>query len=507
MEEGFALLEIVGSDDIVPSDFRFLFVNSTFKSLCLFTNHDLVGRYVRNMVADNEELWFKHLQKVAVSGEMATFEISQRRDERTVKTTVRRLSRNRLLVHCVDVSEKNRQADLLATLIQLSNVASELSIEELLHTFLNEAERLTASEVGFFHLLDNETMDTPTQMCHAGSPSRDSSYNGDVRPYPPEEVWLNCVRDKRLLVNNGFENPHIWEMPDDRQVAVVRELIVPVLRDNRAQAILGVANKRTTYGQMDTDTIQVLAGWAWNTFTGRSAEERLNFHRRHSLSTPSFSHASDISSEEDGMQSITDINSSSQLWDNAQIYLDAADIIFLVIKGNEEVEHINRKGCELLGYEMNEVIGKNWIEHFLPERIKAPIRSVMAELQDERMSQLEYFESPVLTRSGEERIIAWNNTAIKECSDNTAGILSSGVDITKRKEIEAELGRQKMHLEEIVEERTRDLLGRTSELERFNRTMIGREKRIINLKQQINKLSEELGRKAPYPRWKEEVVE
>jgi C4-dicarboxylate-specific signal transduction histidine kinase len=49
---------------------------------------------------------------------------------------------------------------------------------------------------------------------------------------------------------------------------------------------------------------------------------------------------------------------------------------------------------------------------------------------------VEYYENPVLTKSGQERIIAWHNTILKDDSGNIVGTLSSGQDITERKEAE-----------------------------------------------------------------------
>jgi len=46
---------------------------------------------------------------------------------------------------------------------------------------------------------------------------------------------------------------------------------------------------------------------------------------------------------------------------------------------------------------------------------------------------VEYIEGIVLTKSGEERIISWQNTIIKDKEDNIISALSSGEDITEKK--------------------------------------------------------------------------
>jgi len=54
------------------------------------------------------------------------------------------------------------------------------------------------------------------------------------------------------------------------------------------------------------------------------------------------------------------------------------------------------------------------------------------------------------------------------------------------------------HLQEEVERRTQELTEKIEEMSRFNRMAVGRERRIIELKRQINTLLKELGRAPQY---------
>ncbi len=73
-------------------------------------------------------------------------------------------------------------------------------------------------------------------------------------------------------------------------------------------------------------------------------------------------------------------------------------------------------------------------------------------------------------------------------------------DITERKRVEKELAEHRDHLEDLVRERAgelqsanAELRSRTAELESFTRLAIGREKRMIKLKQEINELLKRAG--------------
>jgi len=125
--------------------------------------------------------------------------------------------------------------------------------------------------------------------------------------------------------------------------------------------------------------------------------------------------------------------------DLAQKYLDVARVMLVVINADEKVSLINRKGCETLGCKEKEIIGKNWFDIFIPERMRTEIRGVFAKLMAGEIEPVEYFENPVLTKSGEERIIAWYNTVLRDDAGNISGTISSGEDITERKRAEEKI--------------------------------------------------------------------
>src|SRR3989304_1430671 len=124
--------------------------------------------------------------------------------------------------------------------------------------------------------------------------------------------------------------------------------------------------------------------------------------------------------------------------DRAQRYLDVARVMLIVLDTDGKVALINRRGCEILGYDEAEILGKDWFENFIPVEMRGGVRRVFRELIQKGVDREGYFENPVLTRRGEERIILWHNTVLRE-DGQVAGTLSSGEDVTERKRAEDSL--------------------------------------------------------------------
>ncbi len=138
--------------------------------------------------------------------------------------------------------------------------------------------------------------------------------------------------------------------------------------------------------------------------------------------------------------------------EKAQEYLDIAGVMLMAIHADQKVSLINRKGCEVLGYGEEEITGKNWFDNFLPVRLGNEVKAVFSKLVAGEIEAIEYFENPVLTKSGKERMIAWHNTIISDEKGNIVGTLSSGEDITDRKKAEESLKKNEEEAKRLAHE-------------------------------------------------------
>lgn len=149
----------------------------------------------------------------------------------------------------------------------------------------------------------------------------------------------------------------------------------------------------------------------------------------------------------------------------AQRYLDVAGTIILVIGADQRVGLINRKGCQLLGGNEQDIIGSNWFDNFIPENDREQVREIFKQMMSGEQALVDNYQNPVLTRNGDQRLIAWHNTLLYDESGNITATLSSGEDITVQQYAQEQLRQREEQLRLTLENApigilTTDLAGR-----------------------------------------------
>ena len=135
--------------------------------------------------------------------------------------------------------------------------------------------------------------------------------------------------------------------------------------------------------------------------------------------------------------------------DRAERYFESAGTLMVVIDTEGDIERINQRGRALLGYEQGDLIGENWFETVLPADVTADVSDLFDGILGNK-SDIEVHENEVLTATGERRTIKWHNTAVRDDAGEVQGVLSSGSDVTERREKERELQRQNERLDEFA---------------------------------------------------------
>jgi len=118
--------------------------------------------------------------------------------------------------------------------------------------------------------------------------------------------------------------------------------------------------------------------------------------------------------------------------EQSQLYLDVAGVMIVVLDGEGRVRVINRRGTEILGCPAEEILGEIWFDRFIPEANRETVRELHAHTMAGEAEESTTARNPVLDNNGEERIIEWRNTVIRDADGQVIRTVSSGQDVTER---------------------------------------------------------------------------
>ncbi len=161
-----------------------------------------------------------------------------------------------------------------------------------------------------------------------------------------------------------------------------------------------------------------------------------------------------------------------QVYEYTQVGIAQVSLQFLI-------EHANQAYCQMLGYREEELRGKHLREITHPEIVEENLRKqtqlARGELDHYQM------EKQFIHKQGHTVYGILDANLIRDAAGNPVYFLGSVVDITERKQAEAQLEEQ------------------IAELHRWREATLGREMRVLDLKQEVNDLLRRLGEPIRYP--------
>jgi len=163
--------------------------------------------------------------------------------------------------------------------------------------------------------------------------------------------------------------------------------------------------------------------------------------------------------------------------------VEQSPVTVIITDTNGNIEYVNQNFCKVTGYSVDEVAGKNPSILNSGKHPKNFFKNMWSAI---KLGQAWHGEICNRKKSGE---LYWENSSISPLR-NQKNVITHFIavkeDITERKNTENKLKEY------------------TQELELFNKLMVDRELKIIEVKEEVNHLCKELGREIKYPPvWKE----
>ncbi len=135
--------------------------------------------------------------------------------------------------------------------------------------------------------------------------------------------------------------------------------------------------------------------------------------------------------------------------DYAENLIQTANAIVVELDNSGNIRVFNQAAERITGYTVKELEGRNWFEVIVPKDRYPEVWAKFERLTADGL--LKNFENPILTKSGEERYIVWQNSEVHE-QGQLVGTISFGIDITERKRMEEAVRESEKLFRNLVED-------------------------------------------------------
>ncbi len=403
-------------------DGKIILANNEMAHLLGFNNPDEVIAYYTDVSSqlyvhpEERHRFIEYLEEKGAVENFGCFAYTRDKRKRWFLINAR-MSKNSGLIEgfFYDITDNKLMEDLMKSRLRISNLSYTHCAVDIMKYTLREAEKLTESEVSFLHFI-NENHQNISLQVWSDSTEKVCNVKGLKKHYDISEagVWLECFYDKQPVIHNIFKNTQRKGQPEGH-VSIDRELIVPVLRDGRVQALLGVGNKNIDYSQLDVKIVNTLADICWDIVSLKQVEEALQ------------------ESEKKYRHSFKNANSGICLVDFEGKILDTND-----------------KMSEIFGYSKNDFEHMNILEVTHPEDVNLFLNFFKEAKKG--ITEKNDLETRYIHKSGYDIFARVSSSLIGENEESKNCFIVHIMDITERKKSENEILKLNQYILDVQED-------------------------------------------------------
>lgn len=126
----------------------------------------------------------------------------------------------------------------------------------------------------------------------------------------------------------------------------------------------------------------------------------------------------------------------------ADLFMGIEGMIVLNLDLNGDITMINQNGCKLLEADCSNLIGKNFIENFIPENIRTEVKNVFNNIINENIDNVSQHVNEIVDAKGNIHLISWTNNFTKDTDGNIIGLITFGFDITHEQKLRKKLAHE-----------------------------------------------------------------
>jgi len=304
------------------------------------------------------------------------------------------------------VQQRYKVEQILKSRLRIIEYSNTHTLDEILRFTLDELETLTDSKAGYFHYIEPDQKTIKLQTWSTNTIQNMCQISGIDRHYSVDKagVWADCIRQREVVIHNDYASlPNRKGLPEGH-AHIIREMAVPVMRDEKIVAVLGVGNKWEDYSIRDVELVSTLADFTWDIIKQKQTAD------------------AQLASEEK-FRTLADWTYDWELWlgpEGTLVYISPS--------------------CErITGYGPEEFIAD---PELLINIVHPDVRDLYREhhqIVHDDSTDVEKVEFCIITRNGEERWIEHICRPVFGEGERYLGRRVSNRDITQRKEAEKEI--------------------------------------------------------------------
>ncbi len=176
-----------------------------------------------------------------------------------------------------EITERKKAEQIMNIRTAIMKFSIHCSLDQLIQKTLDEVETLTESKIVFFHFVDDDqqtlflqnwSTNTLKNMCKAEGKGSHYSIN-------MAGVWVDCVKARKTVIHNDYNSlPHRKGLPEGH-APILREMVVPVFRDEKIVAVVGIGNKASNYDEAEAKIVEEIADLVWDLVDKKRIEIKL----------------------------------------------------------------------------------------------------------------------------------------------------------------------------------------------------------------------------------------
>jgi len=265
---------------IVEKDFTISFTSGNEYKKQNLEPSQFIGMPLKEFF-ENQTIVIQQYCEKTFSGEEQEFELfikEQHQLFRTVPLSKEDGSIPRILVVLEDVTNRRQIERLNRFRLELWEYSVSHSLDDLMRKALDEICTLINSPIGFYHFVEEDQKTLSLQAWSTRTLEEFCQANGKGLHYDLDKagVWVDAFYQQKPVVHNDYAAlPHRKGLPEGH-AEVIRQLVVPVLRDKKAVSILGVGNKPSDYDKNDVELVSTIADLVWTIVSYKQSEERMH---------------------------------------------------------------------------------------------------------------------------------------------------------------------------------------------------------------------------------------